>query len=269
MNIQKTTHNSVHTPFFRRNKKLIFTVFFVVLWITALVLGLQMTRISRVECVMQDGGRCEEAVQAEFDGLRGSSLFSFHTQEIEKKVKNARPEIHLISYRKTLPNVLRVFLSPYPEALQFSPTGNPPYNIINEARIVISVEQDRRNSPLFVLDTNVRDTNLRFSATPSAYPNTNPSAYIYAPGEQLEPEMGKALVAIAKAMKKTSLSVQICRYTNPDIMTCTLENNRMFLIRAQDIDRELATLQRILNDATMNGYAGVIDVRFAQPVFRE
>ncbi|KKT97585.1 MAG: hypothetical protein UX35_C0007G0026 [Microgenomates group bacterium GW2011_GWA1_46_15] len=250
MNTQNITRNkSADTPFLRRNKKLIFTLVFVALWIVAIVFGLQITKISRVECFMQDDKVCEEAVQAEFNGLRGSSLFSFYPNDIEKKVKRARPEVQYISYKKILPNTLRVLLVSYPESFQFSSTGNPPYAIVNEAGVVMSVEQDLRDGAVYTLAT--------------------ASSRIYSPGEKLEGEIGNALVVVAQAVKKTSLRVRICRYANQDEITCTLETNRMFLIHARDVDKELTTLQRILNDATMNEYMGVIDVRFAQPVFRE
>ncbi|HZZ99042.1 MAG TPA: cell division protein FtsQ/DivIB [Candidatus Saccharimonadia bacterium] len=227
----------------RKFRRFVLPVLILIVLIGALITAKRFFVISTLNCEM-DGGSCPEAVIAELERLRGQSIFFVETRELEQKLHAALPKAKTLDFEKRPPHTVSLAITSYPSAF-FVSVGQH-YFLLNEAGHVVD-QTDTLPAGEYVISLPLDSLQT---------------------GENIDQATFSALLALTTELRKTSLSVNDIVYVSPEEMTLHLANQYTAILKQDDVFSQLATLQRILNEATMGESGHVIDVRFAHPIVR-
>jgi len=192
-----------------------------------------------------DGGTCSESVLAELTRFHNVPLFFLQTDQVKKKLFGALPYIERIEFIKTLPQTLQVTLfSSNTSLVLFFPENNTHAFLSPQGKI-----------------THVTPTK------PEKALSISIPGRIGRVGDVYTPEELRDFTVLRNAMEEHT-SLYGAEWKNTHEITLFLPEGKKALLSSKELEKQIRTLQLLLNEATMIEHILVIDLRFAHPVLR-
>lgn len=224
-----------------------FVLFIVVLCsVGVVVYNLPTFRVTDITCTVASGDVCPEGILEEFEQYKGKSMFTVKTEVSEKKIHSALTYVQDLSVTRTLPRKLDIFIT-YRE---------PAYYAQNDAGGAIYAVDDHGRVYSKVSDGGTHIVVL-----------FDPSLEIRI-GTALSEDSQALFSLLTQRLQSFPSLVTSIRYVSSHEIIISLEDGTRGILQSEDALAQLDTLQRILNDVTIETQSKTIDVRFSHPVIQ-
>ena len=205
---------------------------------------LHKIEISRTSNSQQVKFISEDKFKDEFEDLRGRSFFSIIAGEIEDKVKKEYPSLEKLTFIKKFPDKIEVFFEE------------------KEAAALLEAKNGR-----FLLDKN----GLIFAQAPDgfeapAFQNLDKEAHL---GEKIDSVELQMAIELIRGFSNFQIFHALFFNTQnfPTIYIKTQEGTELFFSGESNLNEQLATLQLIVKNGTIEGKAlKKVDLSFKKPV---
>lgn len=203
-------------------------------------------RVSAVECVVEGGDPCPEGVREEVSQKLGESMLTVNVSPSEEKIANAVKRIETINVFRRYPRTLQIEIK----------LREPAFYAQNEGVSTVFRVDDEGDVYGAAAD-NARYIVVLFAPD-----------YPLAVGSTVAPDTAGLFALLTRKLQTFPQLVTSIRYATENEILISFEDGTKAVMKSEGAEKQLDTLQRILNDATMETQVGIIDVRFEHPVIK-
>lgn len=232
----------------RKSRYKVPVIIFVCLIVCACIISWYLVRrvfvVEQILCQM-DREECPESVSAELTRLQSKPLLFLELSQVENKILGALPQLQSVVIHKQFPKTLQVILESSQESLIVYFPESSTYAFISQQGKVLNT-------------TPVKPERMLFISLP---------ARSLRQGDELTQDELKDVTRLNGFMRDSMQIYGIERVNGKEI-NIFLPNSKRAVISSDGLEKQLATLQLLLNEATMIENISVMDLRFSHPVLR-
>lgn len=223
---------------------LLFVTF--VFGISLLFVYVPLFRIQSVTCTVDGANVCIDGVKEEVEKHKGEHIVFTKLQKTEEKIQRAVKYINTVSITRRFPNTLSVVITMKSPSFYVQNEGvDKIYKVDNDGNIYAGADMDAKHVVIM-------------------YPNETPLMI----GGSIPKDTVTLLSLLSERLSQFPKLVTSIRLFSESDIRISFEDGSKAIMKSEDALKQLDTLQRILNDATMETQAGTIDVRFNHPVIQ-
>lgn len=200
--------------------------------------------VKTIHCTM-DGENCPESVLAEVQRLQGKPLYFLQTSQLKSKIMGAFPQLISVESIKKFPSTVDVILISSKELLVVYLPENNMYAFLSSKGKVLHLTPNKPEQVLFITLPNM----------------------LFQSGEDIDAKIFQDVVQLLKIMHEHASILTIERVSSNEIYLY-LPNNKRGVVSSDGLEKQVDTLQLLLNEATMIENISVMDLRFSHPVLR-
>ncbi len=200
--------------------------------------------VEHIVCQM-DQEQCSETVMAELNRFQSKPLLFLDFSIIKNKLHGAFPQLQSITFRKQFPKTLTATLTSSQESIVIYLPESSTYAFITQQGKVLNTTPIKPEKTLYI---SVPAKTLR-------------------QGDSLTQDELHDVIRLIQIMRENLNMYGIERISEKEIIIY-LSNNTRAVVSSEGLEKQVATLQLLLNEATMIENISVMDLRFSHPVLR-
>lgn len=222
----------------------LFLCFFVFLAMTCWFLFTHIFVVKEIQCTM-DNEDCPESVFAEVSRLQKTPLLFLETLSTKMKLMGALPQLQSVEFKKLYPHTLKINLLSSQESLVVYLPEMASYVFLSPQGKVLNMTPVKPERTLYI---SIPSKSLR-------------------QGDEVFQQELQDIIRLKEVLKNNA-SILSIEYVNSQDIRVYLPNNKHAVISSDGLEKQVNTLQLLLNEATMIENISVMDLRFSHPVLR-